>query len=133
MYHIDIVADTYTFMFLSKYHGFTKEDYLRMCFNSIEEYRAETLEKSKLTRLLGTTLTLETCKMRDFSVTLPVFDRITNTIHTLQFNEKLQYKEMKIKQASVKHLEQIFTNTEITVELYLKVLRSITNNYYERG
>jgi 8-oxo-dGTP pyrophosphatase MutT (NUDIX family) len=127
MYYVDITADAYTYMFLSARYGFSKDDYLKMCFKSIAEYSGDSLENSKLTRLLGIALTMETCAMKSFEVVLPVIDTANSRLHLLKFDKLIHYDSLDLSGQIITTLKKIFVTTKSSEELYINTLRKIIN------
>lgn len=133
MFYVDIVADIYTFLFLSARYGCSKEDYLKTCFVSLEEYQAKTLEDSKLTRLVGTALALESCTMKSFDVVLPVLDEEADKLHVLRFDKKLRYSAITFDKPTIRKMKEIFITGKVTYEAYAKLLQNIVSEFNEEN
>jgi len=117
MFYVDIVADLLVYEFLRMTSEFNPAQLVNVTYNLRSEYQGETVEASKLTRLLGSALAIS---RRMNEVFLPVLDE--NTLRILRFDKFLRYAE--IDASTIKtSLKRIATDPKISYEKYNTDLR----------
>lgn len=98
MFYIDIVADVYTFLYFERSYGFTDEKYLELCGRLIQEYQGETIADSKLTRLLGSLVTIAERNGQGFNVVLPVLD-ISSCLLIMRFDRAVHFSNIPVERS----------------------------------
>lgn len=123
MFHVDIIADVYTFLFLERYYHFTESDYLQLCHQLIKEYQAEDLESSKFARLLGSNLTIASRIGQAFNVVLPAIE--DNVLHIMRFDASLSYRAVKLDKALYSKSIEIMTKPSVSEKDFKKTINKI--------
>ena len=125
MFGVDIVADAYTFLFLERYYNFTMQDYLQLCYRLIKEYQGESLEASKLTRLLGAALTIANREGQGFDTYIPVLDDKTGKLHVMRFDRSLSYSVLPLHKTLKQKCEAIAVKATVSEKDFLKTMDAI--------
>lgn len=124
MFYVDIVADVYTFLFFERYYGFTETDYQKLCYRLIQEYQAETVDGSKLSRLLGSDLTIKCRRGQGFDVVLPALSE-AGELHVLRFNRLLSYQQVALDKDLHKRCINLVTDKKLSEKEFLSTLKKV--------
>ncbi|HYH75093.1 MAG TPA: NUDIX domain-containing protein [Candidatus Saccharimonadales bacterium] len=125
MFYVDIVADAYTFLFLERFYGFTQQEYLSLCHRLLKEYQAETADASKLTRLLGTALTIQHRQGQGFDVYVPVLDEQNSRLHAIRFDKRLAYQSTDLDKALKRKLLDIASKPDVSEKDFMQAIEKI--------
>ncbi len=125
MFYVDIVADTYTYLYFERHYGFTETKYLELCGQLIQEYQSETLEDSKFTRLLGALLTIAERSGQGFDVVLPVLEG--DRLHLMRFDRSLRYSSVPVGKALYGKSTDLMTKKKINEKDFVSTFEKLTN------
>lgn len=125
MFSIDIAADAYTFLFFERYYGFTLRSYLQLCHHLIKEYQDESVEASKLTRLLGAALTIANREGQGFDICLPVLDEKTGKLHIVSFNKGLSYQTVALDKNLRQKCKELAVKATVSEKDFLKTVEAV--------
>jgi hypothetical protein len=120
--YIDVVTDVATYTFLRSKYNFIIDSYLGLCFEKIQDYAATTLENTKVSRLLGTALSIYDNRGKLF---FPVVDEQELYIYTLTISNGLQFIQTRIEQSTVDNLKAIYCDTNVSPEESIKSTYSL--------
>lgn len=125
MFSVDIAADAYTFLFFERYYGFTLRSYLQLCHRLIKEYQDESLENSKLTRLLGAALTIASREGQGFDIHLPVLDEKTAKLYVVRFNRGLSYQTVSLDKNLKQKCKELAVKATVSEKDFLKTIEAV--------
>lgn len=125
MFSIDIAADAYTFLFLERYYGFTLHSYLQLCHRLIKEYQDNSVETSKLTRLLGAALTIANREGQGFEIFLPALDEKTGKLHIVRFNKGLSYQTVSLDKDLKQKCKELAVKATVSEKDFLKTVETV--------
>ncbi len=125
MFFVDIVADSYTYLYFERYYGFTEAKYLELCGRLIQEYQAEKLEDSKFTRLLGSLLTIAERSGQGFNVVLPVLNNSDYKLYMIRFDRSLIYSNVLIEEKLFGKCVGIMTNKKISEKDFVSTFEKL--------
>lgn len=126
MFYVDIVADVYVYLYLERYYTFDEQKYYELCFNTIKEYQAESLEASKFTRLVGSTLSIDGRVGQAFNVVLPVLDD-QGFLHVVHFSKSLRYQRLQLSKNLQQRCTALVTESNISKNDFESTIKKLIN------
>lgn len=125
MFLVDIAADIHVYNFLRENYNFGEKKLRSLVYEIFAEYQAEDLNHSKLSRFLGTFLTIARNRNPDNNVCmlLPVLSNDkSDSVFVMKFNESLHFSEIKLPEKLYRNIKKTMTSKKISRKEFDEVL-----------
>lgn len=131
MFYVDIVADVYTYLYLERYYDFDEHKYRQLNYQLLEEYRGETIDDSKFTRLLGSALTIQARLGQGFDVVLPALDP-DQSLSIMIFDRSLRYKRVALSKDLYDKAIAMLTLKEVSEKDFYSTMEKLVKSVSKR-